>query len=103
MRTVHHFSRLVFSAVLTCAVLACCCQFATAGDNVVITEGVVFVEKDGTVGVVVRSPEGSENLYPSNGHGLLKSGQIFPGEVVTVKIVTDKGKGKHRGHVTVLK
>jgi len=67
-------------------------------DNVTVTTGIVDIH-DGTVVVLI---EQRDVVVPSNGAGLLASGQIAPGDVVDVKIVTDRGH-KHKGHVTILK
>lgn len=70
------------------------------GDTVEDLQGVVAIQRD-TVVVIVR---GSEPLEPTNGAALLRAGLIEPGDIVTVRVVSDHGKKhKHYGHVTVLK
>lgn len=73
-----------------------------AGAEVIVTEGVVFVDDaTGTVGVDTKD---YGTLFPVNGPALVRSGQIGDGDPVDVKIVYDNGrKHEHRGHVTVLK
>jgi hypothetical protein len=67
--------------------------------NVTLKRGIVQV-----VGgeVVVVSRDG-QVLSVSNGAGLLRAGLIAVGDQVVVTVVEDKGKHKHRGHVTILK
>ena len=74
------------------------CTPVLAGE-VTFVDGIV--DEDGG-GVTLFDREGT-NVVPSNLAGLLKSGQIAPLDEVTVRIVSDKGRNKHRGHVTVLK
>ncbi len=79
--------------------LAFCLSVSTcAAGEVIITEGMVCVDKDGIVEVCVRD----QYYTPSNGRGLLRSGQIADGDPVRVRIVYDK-RYEFRGHVTVLK
>lgn len=100
----------VISAGLLAIVLAFCMAASTYADSpVTYAVGVVDVDADGTVSVCVtesRDPdprcEEGDVLFPSNGKGLVQSGQIMRGDIVDLKIVYDRGH-KHRGHVTVLK
>ncbi len=74
-----------------------------AKSDIWITEGVVDLDRDGTVIVWIRAEDEPEAVVPSNGGGLFRAGQIFPGDIVTVKINGNPKKQTHRGHVTVLK
>ena len=101
----------VIPASLAAVLLVFCFSVSTyaAHDEVVtFATGIVDVEEDGTVTVCVIDARDSDCeegdfLVPSNGHGLLRSGQIELGDIVDVKIITDRDGHKHRGHVTVLK
>lgn len=100
----------VISTGLLAIALAFCTAASTYADSpVTYAVGIVDVDADGTVSVCVtdsrdpdrRCKEG-DVLFPSNGRGLLQSGQIVPGDIVDLKIVYDRGH-RTRGHVTVLK
>ena len=80
---------------------------AYADSPVTFAVGVVDVQEDGTVRVCITDAEDSkceegEFVFPSNGKGLVQSGQIAHGDTVDLKIVYDRSP-KFRGHVTVLK
>jgi hypothetical protein len=85
--------------------------FTTAFSNVVVEDdtarGVVAVDqRSGEVQVCFQIPDSCEaSCFPTtNGKGLMRAGQIEPGDVVRVRFMQDNGKRqKHRGHVTVLK
>ena len=90
-------------AVLAVLLAATICTSACAkSDNVTIETGTVALDRNADVVVVL---DDQRWVYPSNGHGLFRSGQINVGDVVEVKIVYDNGdkRHKHRGHVTILK
>lgn len=96
----HFLSKTAIPACFLAAmIVSCVCAPAYAAAEVSVEWGIVEVDlRDGTVLVIVEK----EVYIPSNGHGLLRSGQIAPGDVVRVKIVRHR-KHTHRGHVTVLK
>jgi len=67
-------------------------------DHVTVQDGTVRIDADtGEACVVV--PSGC--VSPVNLPGLLRAGRVKDGDSVRVLTVTDRGK--HRGHVTVLK
>lgn len=100
MRIPSRLKKIVAANAAAVLMAVCFSASAYAASVVSYTEGcVVFNEKDGSV--AVDTPVGL--LFPSNSHGLFRSGQIKPGEWVDVKIVQNTKRGKHRGHVTVLK
>ncbi|MCA9247085.1 MAG: hypothetical protein KDA42_08225 [Planctomycetales bacterium] len=100
MRTTRIFALLALFTVVLAIALPRPAQADT--DNVEILSGVVVVDRDGVVLVLLDQDAGE--VEPVNGAGLLNAGQIAPGDVVDVKITHDNGKKhKHRGHVTILK
>ena len=71
------------------------------GARVEQISGVVSVKADGDACVILK--ESRRCVSPSNLDGLLRSGRVADGDVVTVQVVSDNRKYEFRGHVTVLK
>jgi hypothetical protein len=105
MKVLHVLRKSSTAALLAVVVAIGWCASVYAGNSettVEIQTGIVVVDR-GEVGVALRS---GEVVVPSNGAGLLRAGAILPGDEVDVRIIVhtkEKGRHKHRGHVTVLK
>ena len=75
-----------------------------AGATTFVEDVVIIVDqRAGEVYVWLEGAEGDELVVPTNARGILRSGRFETGDLVDVKITQDRGKGRHRGHVTVLK
>ena len=73
---------------------------ALADSAVTRERGKVIVDRDSGEPAVATA---TGVYFPNNLHGLMRSGQVELGDIVTLKITTDRKKNSHRGHVTVLK
>ena len=102
MRNLSRIKNVILVSLLAVLLTFCFSMSAYAASAVTFTEGRVFVDKNGSVGVTVCDDEDKrEDFITVNGKALLHSGRIHDGECVDVKITRDRGQ--HRGHVTVLK